>query len=191
MLQLPRPLLLAGLVLGLLLALGVAGCGGGGKTGGVASLGAGKATPTTAAGGGSDRMQGALAFARCMRQHGVDLPDPQVSGDMIVQDLGDNGEDDPKVKAAQQACKQHLPNGGQAQRPNPQQQQQRALAFARCMREHGISLPDPKVTAEGILQELPRGLDPDDPRVQAAEHACHQYGSLPPSIGPQRGGGGK
>jgi hypothetical protein len=182
-----------GLVLGLLLALplAVAACGGGDKSDGVASLGgAGKATPTTAAGGSSDRMQRALAWARCMRQHGVNLPDPQISGDMIVQDLGDKGEDDPKVKAAQQACKQHLPNGGQPQGPNPQQQQQRALAFARCMRQHGVSMPDPKVTAEGIAQELPRGLDPGDPRVQAAEHACHQYGSLPPINGPQRGGGG-
>jgi hypothetical protein len=43
----------------------------------------------------------------------------------------------------------------------------------------------------GIAQELPRGVDPDDPRLSAAEHACHQYGSLPPSNGPQQGGGGK
>ena len=111
-----------GLLLGLLLAL--AACsGGGGKPGGVASLGDGKATSTTSAGGSQDERQADLAFARCMRQHGV-------------------------------------------------------------------SMPDPKVTAEGIAQELPRGLDPGDPRVQAAEHACHQYGSLPPINGPQRGGGG-
>jgi hypothetical protein len=155
----------------------------------VASLG-GADQPTTSPGGSSDPQRSALAHARCMRQHGINTPDPQLSGDMIVQDLGDNGDDDPKVKAAQQACKQHLPNGGQAQGPNPQQQQ-RALAFAWCMRQHGVSMPDPKVTAEGILQELPRGLDPDDPRVQAAEHACHQYGSLPPIEGPQRGRGGK
>ena len=109
-----------GLLLGLLLALAACG-GGGGKPGGVASLGDGKATPTTAAGGGSDRMQAALAFARCMRQH-------------------------------------------------------------------GISMPDPKTTAEGILRELPRGLDPDDPRLSAAEDACHRYGSLPPINGPQRVG---
>jgi hypothetical protein len=68
---------------------------------------------------------------------------------MIILDLGDKGEDDPKVKAAQQACKQHLPNGGQTQRPSPQQRQQ-ALAFARCVRQHGINLPDPQITAEGI-----------------------------------------
>jgi hypothetical protein len=181
-----------GLVPGLLLALAVAvaACGGGDKDDGVASLGGGKATATTAAGGSGDRVQAALAFARCMRQHGVDLPDPQLSGDNIVQDLGDNGEDDPKVKAAQQACKQHLPNGGQPPKLSPQQQQ-RMLAFARCMRQHGVSMPDPKITADVIAQELPRGLDPDDPRLSAAEHACHQYGSLPPIEGPQRGGGGK
>jgi hypothetical protein len=187
MIQPRRPLLLMAL---LALALAVAACGGGDKGSGVASLGdADQPTATTAA-GGEGRMQQALAYARCMRQHGIDLPDPQTSGDMIVQDLGDNDADDPKFKAAQQACRQHQPNGGQAQRPNPQQQQ-RMLAFARCLRQHGISMPDPKITAEGILQELPRGLDPDDPKVSAAEHACHQYGSLPPINGPQRGGGSK
>jgi hypothetical protein len=186
-----------GRVLGLLLALAlaVAACGGGDKNSGVASLGGDNQPTTTNAGGSNDgggggRMQQALAFARCLRQHGINPPDPQISGDMILQDLGDNDEDDPKVKAAQEACKQHQPNGGQAQRPNSQQQQ-RMLAFARCLRQHGISMPDPKITAEGILQELPRGLDPDDPRLSAAEHACHQYGSLPPINGPQPGGGGK
>jgi hypothetical protein len=188
---------LAALVGVLALTLAVAACGGGDKPSGVASLGsAASATTTTAAGGGQARkpttqdQQQALDWARCMRQHGINLPDPQISGDMILQDLGDNDEDDPKVKAAQEACKQHQPNGGQAQRPNSQQQQ-RMLSFARCMRQHGISMPDPKITAEGILQELPRGLDPDDPRLSAAEHACHQYGSLPPINGAQPGGGGK
>jgi hypothetical protein len=60
------------------------------------------------------------------------------------------------------------------------------------MRQHGINLPDPMIAAEEIIQqELPRGVGPDDPRLSAAERACHQYGSLPPINGPQRGGGGK
>jgi len=181
-----------GLVPGLLLvlALAVAACGGGDKGGGVASLGGdGKATATTAA-GGSGRMQQALAYARCMRQHGIDVPDPQISGDMILQDLGDNDENDPKFKAANQACRQHQPGGDQAQRPDPQQQQ-RMLAFARCMRQHGINLPDPQISGNDITQQLPRGLDPDDPKLRAAQQACHQYGRLPPINGPQRGGDGK
>jgi hypothetical protein len=179
-----------GLLLGLLLlAVGVAGCGGGGKSDGVASLG-GSATSTTGgsnAGGGKDisnDFRQALAFARCLRQHGLPaFPDPQLSGDGGIAQRFPRGAgpNDPKVKAAQQACRQHLPDGGQVQRPSPQEQQE-ALAFARCMRQHGIDMSDPQVTAEGVLldEQLPRGLRKDDPRLRAAQRACGQ-----------RGGGGK
>jgi hypothetical protein len=170
---------LAGAVLAL--TLGVAACGGG-KANGVASLsGSNKATATTSAGGSHDDRKAALDFARCMRQHGIDLPDPQFSGDNIVQRLPTRAEQNsPKFKAAQQACQQYLPNGGQPPKPNPQQQQA-ALAFARCMRQHGINLPDPQVTAEGIDQPPAPGMRRDDPRATAAEQACTQ----------QRGPGGK
>jgi hypothetical protein len=185
-----------GLLLGLLLALAlaVAACDGGDadKPSGVASLG-GSATPTTSgsnAGGGKDPsndLRQLLAWARCMRQHGINLPDPQLSGSGdggITQKVprGDGkGPNDPKFKAAEQACKQYQPDGGQPGRPSPQEQQE-ALAFARCMRQHGINMPDPQITAEGILldEQLPTGMRKDDPRLKAAEQTCRQ-----------RGGGGK
>jgi hypothetical protein len=81
----------------LALALGVAACGGG-KASGVASLkGGDKATATTRAGAGSDR-QAALAYARCMRQHGIDMPDPKFDAQGHVQQQlpGGVGPDDPK-----------------------------------------------------------------------------------------------
>jgi hypothetical protein len=160
-----------GLVPGLLLvlALAVAACGGGGGKGdGVASLGGDQATSTTSPGGG-DSTQADLAFARCMRQHGIDMPDPKVDADGRTEwQLPPGvGPDDPKLKAAQQACKRYRPNGGQAQRPSPQQQQE-MLAFARCMRQHGIDMPDP--TPDGGVDM--RGIDPDGPRFKAAERAC-------------------
>jgi hypothetical protein len=186
MLQLRRPLLLMGL-LAVLLLVGVAGCGGDDKGGGVASLGgADSATSTTnaSASGGKDirnDLRQMLAWARCMRQHGLpNMPDPQLMGDGIAQRFPRGvGPNDPKVKAAQQACRQHQPDGGQVQRPSPQQQQE-ALAFARCMRQHGINLPDPQITAEGIDQPPAPGVRRDDLRAIAAEQACAQ-----------RGGGGK
>jgi hypothetical protein len=187
---------LAGLVGAVVaLTLAVAACGGGGKANGVASLsGANKPTATTTAGPKSkqEAQQAALAFARCMRQHGIDLPDPKFGENLIEQRLPTRAEQDsPKFKAAQQACQKYLPNGGQPTKPNPQEQQQ-MLAFARCMRQHGINMPDPKITADGIDQPLPSRMRDDDPRLRAAERACHQYGSLGPvkSGGPQRGGGG-
>jgi hypothetical protein len=66
------------LVAMLALTLAVAACGGGGKANGVASLsGANKPTATTSPGGSHDDRQAALDFARCMRQHGIDMPDPK------------------------------------------------------------------------------------------------------------------
>jgi len=157
----------------------VAACGGdgGGKSDGVASLGgAGKATATTRAGASSDLTQAALAFVRCMRQHGINMPDPKPDGRIELR-IGDD-RDGSYVRAAQQACRRSLP-GGQARKPTAQDQQQalaQGLAFVRCMRQHGIDWPDPKLDAQGDLrQEGPPGIDPDDPKFKAAEQACQQY----------------
>jgi hypothetical protein len=166
-----------GLMLGLLLALAlaVAACGGGGgKPSGVASLGGGKATATTRAGGGSDR-EAALAYARCMRQHGIDMPDPtfDAQGHTAQQMPPGVGPDDPKFKAANQACQQYLPGGGAPEKPNPQEQQQ-MVQFARCMRQHGVDMPDPK-PGGGIDADAANGANPDSPKFKAAERACQQY----------------
>jgi hypothetical protein len=165
----------------LALTLTVAACSGGGKANGVASLGsAGQATSTTNASGsnaggeaGYDLRQ-ALVFTRCMRQHGYDMPDPQMEGNNVGLQLPNyQGQRAPKFQAAWQACRRYAPNGGQPQRPSAQERQQ-AVAFARCMRQHGINLPDPQITAEGIDQQSPPGMRRDDPRLTAAEQACAQ-----------------
>jgi hypothetical protein len=163
-----------GLVPGLLLvlALAVAACGGGGKGSGVASLGDGKATATTSPSGSSDPEQGALAYGRCMRQHGIDMPDPKIdaAGHMAQQLPPGVGPDTPKFKAAEQACKQYLPDGGPPDKVD-QQAQQQLLAYTRCMRQHGINIADPK-PGGGIHVD---GVSPEDPKFKAAEQACQQY----------------
>jgi hypothetical protein len=105
-----------GLVLGLLLA--VAACGsGGGNSEGVASLGDAD-QPTTRPGGITanagedvDPAQAALAYGRCMRQHGIDIPDPQVDADggLDMELPRAVNRDDPKYQAADQACGRYLP----------------------------------------------------------------------------------
>jgi hypothetical protein len=166
----------------------------------VASLsGANKPTTTTSAGPVS-KQKAALEFARCMRQHGIDMPDPQFSGNRITQELrggpGKKGPDDPKFKAAQQACNKYLPNGGQPPKLNPQERQQ-LVAFARCMREHGIDVPDPGPNSGGIVVKRSgangrNAPEPeDDPKFKAAQQACQKY--LPNAgKGPElNSGGGK
>jgi hypothetical protein len=189
---------LAALVAVLALALAVAGCGGSGggdKGDGVASLDGGKATATTSPGNsGKDFKQRALAYARCLRQHGVDMPDPKfdAQGRMALQMPAGVGPDDPKFKAADQACQQYAPSG-EPDKPDPQLQQQ-MVAYARCMRQHGINIADPK-PGEGIGIDGSTGVNPEDPKYKAADQACQRYapkgGSGRVDSGPQGPGGSR
>jgi len=177
----------------------LAACGGGGS-GGVASLGGASGgkdggTATTAS---EDPEDAALAFVRCMREHGVDMPDPSAGGGIQLTVRPGNKT---KVDAAQKACQPLL----QAAAPKltPEQQtamQDAALAFARCMREHGVDMPDPTFGHGGIVMQKNSkgtGLNPDDPKFKAAAKACQpivesaarKAGLPPPSERMNRSGG--
>jgi hypothetical protein len=85
-----------------------------------------------------------LSYARCMRAHGISrFPDPSPSGGF---DFHASGLDlsSPAFKAAETACQSLLPE----KHPPTQQPTARAyarlLSWAKCMRRHAISLPDPK-----------------------------------------------
>jgi hypothetical protein len=143
-------------------------CAGGSSGPGVAGQGA-SSTPSASPSG--DRGDAGLAYARCMREHGIaDFPDPQPGGIPIGRG-GDLDPTNPQFKAADDACKSLLPV------PSAEEQQKEfadVLAYAKCMREHGIAdFPDPK-PGEGfdISAEPGSDLDPHNPQFQAANNAC-------------------
>ena len=55
----------------------------------------------------------ALKFAKCMREHGIDMPDPQRDGDGIKMTIGGPGSsiDPTRMDAAQKACAKDAPFG--------------------------------------------------------------------------------
>ena len=127
--------------------------------------------------------EAALKHAQCLREHGVQASDPKPGKGLQV--VGKPGDDPNKLKRAEDAC-QHFLKGIKPPKPSAKQQAEmtdRALAFSRCMRAHGISdFPDPQIGAEGQMTiRLPQGLGPTNPRLQAAQKACA-------SVGPQIGG---
>jgi hypothetical protein len=137
-----------------------------------------------------------LAFARCMRDHGIDMPDPDTSGGGGMVKIGGDGGDKAKADAemqkfqdADKACRDLLGDAG-PQNMSPKQQQEaqdQALAFSRCMREHGVNMPDPTFDGQGHVSmkiDGGSGLDPSDPKFEAAQQAC---GS---AFGPGGGKGG-
>ena len=129
-----------------------------------------------------------MAFAGCMRSHGVpNFPDPNAQGVIQVSGI-DTGSS--TFQAATNDCRHLLPNGGQ---PTPAQQAQAlatALKFSQCMRSHGISgFPDPQSVAGGGIRIAIRSgqgsaLSPTNPQFQSAQKACQSITGGGPFGGP-------
>jgi hypothetical protein len=176
----PRATLAA---LGLGLALVLAACGGSPDGDRVASLSGDGATATTggaAKDAAKDPQQAALDFARCMRQHGIDMPDPEVDDQgrirvRVGRDGPGGARPDPgKLEAAQKACGRLL-GGGDGDRQLDPAERDAMVAFARCMRQHGIDMPDP--TGDGLVlrRDGDDGPDPESAEFQEAEKACNHH----------------
>lgn len=193
-------------VSGLLLA----GCGGSDSPS-VASIdgGAGTTADGESSDAPTDPEEAILAFSDCMRENGVDLPDPDFQGP--GQNQGDDDDDggpqfgpgggidqnDPDFQKAMEACQPLLANIQGRFDPDQQEQfQDAALEYAQCMRDEGYDVPDPEFGqgpgpggGGGVFQQAPDGVDPDDPDYQAAQETCQEqaFGDLP---GPGGGFGG-
>lgn len=168
---------------------------------GVAALGASLAI--TACGSSSKGKDGlpnkqemqadGVKFAKCMREHGVDAEVSTGPGGGVGLSIhvsgkpqGGKGEDGaasgppPGVEAAQRACKHFLPNEGEPPKLSPAEEakeRQAALKFARCMRSHGVDIPDPG--SSGAV-EIGGNVDPHTATFEAAQKACQSLiGKLP------------
>jgi hypothetical protein len=107
-----------------------------------------------------------LKFTQCMREQGVDMPDPE-KGE-FGQDVG--GVSKEKMNAATEACRQYLPTDEELSQPSAEDVET-LRKFAQCIREHGVpNFPDPG--PDGGLNIGGTGIDPKDPKVKAAEEAC-------------------
>lgn len=158
------------------LGLSVTACSSGSSSPGVASVG------TSAAGQPSSHSSGkpsTLAYAKCMQSHGIkDFPEPNSSGQLAVasgQPLPDTSS--PQFQAAAKTCGALNPAGVA---PDPAQQAlqlQKDIAYAKCMRSHGVTNfpdPDPSTGNSFNLQ----GIDVNSSQVQSANTACGGNGTV-------------
>lgn len=184
--------------------LGAAGCGKAVATSDVASLGSSAGTtPGTnpGTGGGDEKKDPEDAmreFAKCMRDHGVDMPDPEPAANgkpgRVVVGKGPGSKDSPmdkdKMDAANTACAPIMENVAQdqAHQLDPAEtakMKEQALAFSKCMREHGIDMPDPQFSSGpgggGMSVSIGgpgsdgKGPDPSSPAFKEAEQACESF----------------
>lgn len=143
---------------------------------GVASLGSDDSSDSSSSDtSDKDMEEQALEFAACMRENGVDMPDPEFGEDggmkfQAGKKLDVNGE---AMERAMEACEDKQPDfGGNLSEEDKAEMQDRALDFAECMRGEGIDMPDPDFSGGGVMSRLPEGIDPEDPTFQKAQEKC-------------------
>ena len=188
-----------------------AACGGAGASSdGVASANGGSSAKNASAKNKADPQQAGLDFARCMREHGVDVPDPEsgqagfavrIDGSASsggaggagpsVQAAGPSGPIDVGDNGAFEECRHFLDDAiaNSDRAPDPQMAD-RALKFAQCMRDHGVDMPDPQVNGGMVAIQIGNGVDPNSPTLQAAQEACKDLMGPPGGAGATKGGPG-
>jgi hypothetical protein len=146
----------------------------------------------------------AVQYAQCMRDEGVDIPDPEVfsSGDgggvggstrqeiHVDSGSGATGGIGPAVdpqseefKAADVKCKPIMDAAAGQIDIDPAviaEQREEMLAFAACMREQGIDFPDPTFDDNGGMTVGPgpnsaSDSEHDSEAFQAANEACAEF----------------
>ena len=116
-----------------------------------------------------------LDLARCMRENGVDMPDPEFNGGRVTQRMKGGNPD--KMRAAEKACEKYRSQikAPEMSASEKQEFMKAALANARCMREHGIEFPDPVFDPNGGARvKIDKRLNPEGAKFQAAQKACEK-----------------
>jgi hypothetical protein len=159
-----------------------------------AACGGGSSADPSASQRGSNASQKAVAYAECMRAHGVtNYPEPGANGDTTSTGI-DMGS--PTFQSAKAKCAKLSPLPAVTTHATGQQITQ-ALESASCLRDHGFpNFPDPIVTStpptppsgppssgsgtagstyygNGILFRVPGSIDTSSPTFQAAAKACN------------------
>lgn len=125
----------------------------------VAACGSSSASSTTAAAAGtgtsSAQFQARLNLAKCMRAHGINVPDPSsgggtAGGGTIFRALRDYPRTE--IQSALSSCKQYMAAAFPGLSETPAQRAARTaelVKFAQCMRSHGVNMPDPTTSGGG------------------------------------------
>jgi hypothetical protein len=154
----------------------------------LAGCGAASTSGTTTESAAVPRVDRAMVqFARCMRAHGIDMPDP-------VQRPGREGltigfpEQVPATTGAYSACGHYLqPAIELKQRASAQRitlaVRLALIHYAECMRGHAVAMLDPNALGQLSLGNVPgiiNGFGRYTPQFRAADHACRNL--LPASV---------
>ncbi|MFD8382094.1 hypothetical protein ACFV2X_26805 [Streptomyces sp. NPDC059679] len=165
-------------------ALGLSGCGGGGGGGDeVASAGDGRTRAGSSKAGDGEiarYVEGQRRFVKCLREEGLEVPDPDAKGHI---DFGDARElkADPKFTRAQVKCEKFsLPVPEELERQERPKLSAKEIAtrkrYAECMQENGVpeapDVGDDGYSDEDFQNDGKMSWDPTSARAKRAIRIC-------------------
>ncbi|KJY18287.1 hypothetical protein ADK53_06790 [Streptomyces sp. WM6373] len=110
----------------------------------------------SAAGGAGADADRAVKMRQCLREHGIDVPDPEPGQDPRGMTLG-GGADPQKMQEAMKACGMQGPGSG---KEPSQEEKDKELKWIQCMRDNGVALKDPEYSGGArSAVEIPKGQE--------------------------------
>ena len=114
-----------------------------------------------------------LAFTQCMRDNGIDLPDPDPDTGLPKLEGDQVDPSNPTFQKAMKACESLQPEGGvRGEGEVGPEELDKFQAYAECMRENGLpDFPDPQPGGEGGMFGS-GNVDRTSPTFQKANDKC-------------------
>ncbi|MFE7511648.1 hypothetical protein ACFU8I_10545 [Streptomyces sp. NPDC057540] len=112
----------------------------------------------------------AFEHRKCLREQGLDVPEPKPGESGVGLTIGGDGMSKEKMEKAFKACASKAGGAGFGKEPT-QADKDKALAYAKCMRENGFNMPDPKFDG-GAQQAMPIPQGAQKEKFDKAAKAC-------------------
>ena len=125
----------------------------------------------------TDPEEAMLDYVECMRDHGIDMPDPQPGGGILMQ--AGEAEGDGEAGAGPALDDEEAATGSMEMDPEQEaEMREQMLEYSQCMRDHGVDMPDPQFDDNGrVTMQMGSGDEPmDQDEFEAANEACGQEG---------------
>lgn len=111
---------------------------------------------SSSGGNGGKVADDALKMRQCLRDNGIDVPDPKAGQDPSALSFS-RDMDQEKLKEAMKTCGPQGPDAGNGP---TQEEKDKALKKAQCMRNNGVNVKDPELSGDSMTGlEIPEGQE--------------------------------
>ncbi|MFF8836208.1 hypothetical protein [Streptomyces sp. NPDC015130] len=112
----------------------------------------------------------ALEHRKCLREQGLDVPEPKPGEQGVGLTIGGDGMSKEKMEKAFKAC-QGKGGAGLGKEPT-QAEKDKMIKYAQCMRKNGFDMPDPEFGGGGMTAARPVPQGAEAKKFEKADKAC-------------------